>query len=175
MGVQIYTEKIIYHLFDRFKKYIEGIREGRKNAAKGVAVFPVELEILAEHIFRQKNPIVLGCLVRHGTLRIGTPLCAKKENEQGVATPLLIGVVSSIEIDNKQKQSAKVGEKVAVKMEATDATQHIMYGRHFDHTSRLISHITRASLDAIKEHFWEDLTEEDKKMLFNFKSYYNII
>jgi translation initiation factor 5B len=54
---------------------LDEIEEQKRAAAAEDAVFPVQLEILPEHIFNNKDPIVMGCRVIRGTLRPGTPIC----------------------------------------------------------------------------------------------------
>ena len=45
--------------------------------------------------FRQKDPIIIGCEVKEGCLKVGTPLCIPdREN-------LKIGRVESMEINKK--------------------------------------------------------------------------
>merc|ERR1719221_908672 len=64
--VQIMTADIIYHLFDKFTKYIEQVKEAEKTTRKAEAVFPVALKIQKEMVFRQKDPILVGCKVELG-------------------------------------------------------------------------------------------------------------
>lgn len=48
--------------------------ERRQNAHE--AVFPVLMEILPEHVFHNHKPIILGCEIKQGMLKVGTPICA---------------------------------------------------------------------------------------------------
>ncbi len=43
-----------------------------------------------------------------------------------------------------------------------------MYGRHFDHNDRLVSQISRRSINALKEFFAKELKPEDIKVLLVF-------
>ena len=61
-------------------------------------------------------------------LQVGTPLCVPSQG--GVD----IGRIASMELNHKPVDSARAGESVAMKIEATrpeEATR--LYGRHFDH------------------------------------------
>ena len=40
-----------------------------------VAVFPSIVKILPQHIFNQKDPIIVGVEIVEGILKVGTPLC----------------------------------------------------------------------------------------------------
>jgi len=73
--VRLFTADIIYHLFDALTKYMAEVKAARRAEAANTAVFPVVLEILPEHIYRQKNPILIGCKIKDGILKLGTPLC----------------------------------------------------------------------------------------------------
>jgi translation initiation factor 5B len=44
-----------------------------------------------------------------------------------------------------------------------------MYGRHFDHTDELVSHITRQSIDLVKEFYRDDLGKEDWMLMVKLK------
>ena len=63
---------VIYHLFDAFQKYLGEVIEARKQAAMDTAVWPVRLSII--QAFAHRDPIILGCDITEGTLRVGTPV-----------------------------------------------------------------------------------------------------
>lgn len=86
MGVQIFTADIIYHLFDKASKYIADIKARGRQDAAAVAVFPVVLDIIPEYVFNIKQPIVLGCKVVDGMLKLGTPLCVPARDFVAIGT-----------------------------------------------------------------------------------------
>jgi translation initiation factor 5B len=170
MKVKIFEADIIYHLEDMFKKYLDEMREARRAKAKDEAVFPAVLQILPEHIFRQRNPIVLGVRVKEGILRIGTPIAVLKPDG-----PLGIGKIQSIEREHKQVDEATVGDEVAVSIAQEEGQQLFMYGRQFDHNDDLVSYITRSSLDALKTHFAEVCMQPAIfKLLKKLKTAFNV-
>ena len=65
-NVRIFSADIIYHLFDQFTAYMNGLKEVRKKEAAEVVVFPCVLKILPQHIFNKKDPIVMGVEVLEG-------------------------------------------------------------------------------------------------------------
>ncbi|GMH52922.1 hypothetical protein TrRE_jg3943, partial [Triparma retinervis] len=109
-GVKIFTADIIYHLFDHFTRYVEEVSERRKQDASAVAVFPAIVKILPQHIFNQKDPIIVGMEVFDGILKVGTPLCVP------ALGGLHVGNVASIEMNGKEQQTARKGSSVAVKI-----------------------------------------------------------
>uniref|UniRef100_A0A1B0BIK5 Uncharacterized protein n=1 Tax=Glossina palpalis gambiensis TaxID=67801 RepID=A0A1B0BIK5_9MUSC len=50
-----------------------------------------------------------------------------------------IGVVTSIEMNHKQIESARKGQAICIKIEPISGESPKMYGRHFDATDELVS------------------------------------
>ncbi|KAF0685444.1 Aste57867_22658 [Aphanomyces stellatus] len=167
LGVRIFTADIIYHLFDQFTSYMDNIRQLRREQFADVAVFPVVLKIIPTCIFNKKDPIILGVDVEEGILKVGTPLVAINNG-----TLVSVGRVASIEKDNKNVDTAKKGSNVAVKI---DSDSNVTYGRHFDHQQKLYSHLSRASIDALKENFKDDLAKDDWRLVIKLKGVFGII
>ncbi|KAF7684109.1 Eukaryotic translation initiation factor 5B [Astathelohania contejeani] len=165
-GVKVFTANIIYHLFDMFTKYLEEEREKEKISVKGKVVFPCILKIVG--VFNKRSPLVVGVSVERGILKSGTPLCVFGEG--GVVK---LGTVCSLEKNNKPVECARVGDKVAIKIESDDTPK--MYGRHFDDNSELVSVITRESIDILKKTFKEELKQEDWILVIELKRKFGII
>ncbi|KAL3670055.1 hypothetical protein V7S43_005425 [Phytophthora oleae] len=166
LGVRIFTADIIYHLFDQFTAYMDNFRMARREEFEEVAVFPCVLKILPNCVFNKKDPIILGVDVEEGILKIGTPLVVPS------AGGFLVGKVGSIEREHKEVDRAKKGASVAVRI---DNESSVMYGRHFDHKNKLVSRLTRQSIDALKENFREDLQKEDWQLVIKLKKVFDII
>jgi translation initiation factor 5B len=75
MGVKIFAADIIYHLFDQMTAHMKKIKDERRAAAADTIVFPCVLEILEDHVYNKKDPIVVGVRIKEGVLKLGTPLC----------------------------------------------------------------------------------------------------
>eukprot|EP01106_Pelomyxa_sp_JSP_P015469 TRINITY_DN535_c0_g1_i3.p1 TRINITY_DN535_c0_g1~~TRINITY_DN535_c0_g1_i3.p1 ORF type:complete len:313 (+),score=144.44 TRINITY_DN535_c0_g1_i3:46-939(+) len=165
LGVRIFTADIIYHLFDQFTDYLKKLEETRRLEAErsGEVVWPCVLEVIPRYVFNTRNPIVLGVVVREGSIHLGTPLCVPSKNF------ISIGRIASIEVNNRTVQAAKQGDEVAIKIEQPLTDQHYMYARHFDHTNLLVSKISPESLKAIKEKFGAELSKEDISLLGKLK------
>jgi translation initiation factor 5B len=165
MGVRIFTADIIYHLQDSFVRYTEEQAKIRKDEADTVAVFPCCLRILKS--FREKNPVILGVEVVEGILRVGTPICVPDvKDEEG--DPLMIGTVSSIEENHKEKNQVCKGSQVAVKIEAINVAP-VTFNRQFNKKSILYSHLTRESIDALKTNFKNDIDRDGWKLVISLK------
>ncbi|EOX92724.1 Eukaryotic translation initiation factor 2 family protein isoform 3 [Theobroma cacao] len=169
LGVRIFIADIIYHLFDQFKAYIDGLKEERKKESADEAVFPCVLKILPNCIFNKKDPIVLGVDVLEGIARVGTPICIPQREF------IDIGRLASIENNHRPVEVAKKGQKVAIKIAGSNPEeQQKMYGRHFELEDELVSHISRRSIDVLKANYRDDLTLEEWRLVQRLKILFKI-
>ncbi|KAG2419382.1 eukaryotic translation initiation factor 5B [Aspergillus terreus] len=171
VGVKIFTADIIYHLFDDFTKHMAELTEKRKEEAKLLAIFPCVLSPVA--VFNKKDPIVIGVDVVEGSLRMHTPLAAVKTNATTGAKEIVdIGRVVSIERDHKPVNVVKKGSpSVAVKIEGSNQP---MYGRQLEEKDTLYSHISRASIDTLKEFYRSDVSMEEWALVKKLKPVFDI-
>ena len=133
-----------------------------------IAVFPSVIRILPQHVFNQKDPIIVGVEIVEGILKIGTPLCVP------ALGGLHIGKVTSIEANGKEQETARKGASVAIRI-VNEHNPTITYGRQFDSTHSLYSTLSRASIDALKANFKDKLETEDWKLVVKLKKIFNII
>ncbi|KFM24316.1 Eukaryotic translation initiation factor 5B [Auxenochlorella protothecoides] len=169
LGVNIFTADIIYHLFDQFTAYLKHVKEEEQEAARLEAVFPCVLRIMPTCVFNKKDPIVVGVEIAEGIARIGTPICVPSQGG------FELGRIASMEKDHKAVDTAKRGDAVAMKIEATNPDQAArLYGRHFDHKDDLVSKITRKSINVLKDMFRDDLTKDDWRLVVRLKKVFNI-
>ncbi|KFG62288.1 putative translation initiation factor IF-2 [Toxoplasma gondii RUB] len=160
LGVKIMTAEIIYHLFDEFTAYFQSMKEEKKKAVAQEAIFPCILGVLPQYIFNKKDPLILGVVVEEGILKVGTPLCVPDKGD------LRIGRVVSLEVNKKPCDKATKGQEVCVKI-AGEPT--VMIGRHFDAKNKLVSRLTRDSIDCLKEHFRDEMSKDDWKTVIHLK------
>lgn len=171
VGVKIFTADIIYHLFDDFTKHRAEILEQKKEESKLLAVFPCVLKVVA--VFNKKDPIVVGVDVLEGSLRVNTPISVVRSNAvTGTKEIIELGRVSSIERDHKPIAVCKRGQpSVAVKIEGADQP---MYGRQIEQKDALYSHISRASIDTLKEFYRPDVSMEEWALIKKLKPVFDI-
>lgn len=176
LGVKLFTADIIYHLFDNFMAYKAEITENQKREAASTAVWPCRLRTITA--FAKRDPIILGCDILDGSLRVGTPLCVVKTDPATRKREVInIGRVTSLEINHKSKDvvlKKDVGAGVAVRIEPGLNEAPKMFGRHLDEKDEIYSLISRASIDALKEHFWEGVSTEEKRLIKNLKTLLDI-
>ncbi|CAK1361084.1 Eukaryotic translation initiation factor 5B [Cercospora beticola] len=158
MGVKIFMADIIYHLFDSFTDHMSKLAAQKKEESKMLAVFPCVLRPVA--VFNKKDPIVVGVDVVEGNLRLHTPIAVVKQNSvTGVKDIFTLGRVVSIERDHKQLDICKKGQpSVAVKIEGSNQPG---YGRQLEDKDVLYSHISRASIDTLKQFYRDEVTKDE--------------
>ncbi|KAF2893844.1 hypothetical protein ILUMI_12329 [Ignelater luminosus] len=169
LGVKIFQADIIYHLFDKFMAYREELKQKKREEFKHIAVFPCKLRILPQFVFNSRDPIVVGVMIEGGIVKEGTPLCVPSKDFVD------IGVVTSIEVNHKNVESARKGMEVCVKIEPIPGESPKMFGRHFDEKDFLVSKISRQSIDACKDYFREDLTKPDWQLMVELKKLFQIL
>jgi translation initiation factor 5B len=126
------------------------------------------VKILPQHVFNQKDPIIVGAEIVEGILKVGTPLCIP------ALGGLHVGKVISIESNGREQNTARKGASVAIKI-YNEGNPNITYGRQFDATNNLFSTLTRASIDALKANFKDSLENEDWRLVVKLKKVFGIL
>ncbi|XP_075164079.1 eukaryotic translation initiation factor 5B [Haematobia irritans] len=169
LGVKIFQADIIYHLFDKFTAYREELKQKKRDEFKSIAVFPCKLKILPQFIFNSRDPIVMGVMVENGIVKVGTPICVPSKDFVD------IGIVTSIESNHKQIESARKGQEICIKLDPIPGESPKMFGRHFEADDMLVSKISRQSIDACKDYFRDDLIKADWALMVELKKLFQIL
>lgn len=169
LGVKIFTADIIYHLFDKFMAYRDELKKKRQDEFRHIAVFPCKIRVLPQYVFKSRDPIVVGVSVEAGFLKEGTPLCVPSKEF------LEIGRVVSVENNHKPVEKATKGMEVCIKIDPIPGEAPKMFGRHFDETDLLYSKISRQSIDAVKDHFRDEMTKPDWQLVMEMKKLFQIL
>lgn len=174
-NIKIFQADIIYHLFDNFTKHIKEYDNAQKEKNKQLAVYPVVLKVVC--CFNAKDPLVIGCRVESGKIKLGTPLCVKTKNG------INLGKVTGMQINNKDVMIAKKGMELAIKLDGKttikekgeEREQYVTYGRQIDDGTILASAISRKSIDALKESFRDEMEREDWELIIELKKEQKIV
>jgi translation initiation factor 5B len=181
--IKIFESKVIYHLFDIFTKHSQDYDNIIKEQNKLIAIFPTVLQVLC--CFHPRDPLVIGCRILEGQVKIGTPLCVRQKN--GVR----IGKVIGIQENNKNILTGKKGMEIAIKIDGktmievssmekgkivkSQREQIINYGRQVQENNILTSVISRNSIDALKESFRDEMTQDDWKLIIELKKEQRVV
>ena len=164
--IPIFCGDVIYRLLEEFQKYGEKQKEKRKEANSKVAVFPATFKVVKT--FRSTEPIILGVEVLRGQLRPNSPCFTMKNNE-----PQLVGTIIGIEHENSQVSKAVPEQTVAIKIQAADP--QLCIGRHVQTTGLFHTHMTRHSIDALKESFRDEMETDDWRLVIELKRLLSIM
>lgn len=150
-GITIFSDAVIYQLLEKYQKYQSELKDKLKQEYIDTAVLPCRLEIIDGCVFNARNPIVCGVRVLEGIVNVGTPICVSNKD------CLELGKIVSMEKDHKSVKKGNVGDELAIKIEGSEYE----VGRHFDVKDRLVSQISRESIDALKNVYSQkDLKKE---------------
>ncbi|KAJ2723064.1 eukaryotic translation initiation factor 5B [Coemansia sp. Benny D115] len=178
LGIKVFQADIIYHLFDQFTAHNKAVMEQKRKDHSADAVFPCVLKMIKGAVINKRDPLILGIDVVEGQLRVGTPLSVVKINpETKLREVITLGRVFSMEINHKAVEIVRKGESgagVAVRIDTIINDSHKTYGRQFDDSDTIYSHITRRSIDVLKSTFRDDLTKPEWLLVAKLKKVFNI-
>jgi len=120
-GIPIFHDVIIYQLIERFEEYLEELKRKEIEELLSTVVYPAEIKVLPEFIFRRSDPAIVGVEVIRGKIRPGYPLI----NETGRR----VGVILDIQDRGVRKPEAKAGDKVAISIKGGVVGRGIKPGR----------------------------------------------
>ena len=157
-NITILTDGTIFRLFSQYENFRLSCINQRKDAHRHLIVYPCVLNILKDKVFNKKGPFIFGVKVVEGNLHVNTPIITTSKGNR-----LIIGKVTSIQSEGNNIEVANKGSEVCIKIEQ-DSQNNYTYGRQFDHTNTLVSHVTRNSVDVMKMHFKDEITTNDGKL-----------
>ncbi|KAK6130654.1 hypothetical protein DH2020_035629 [Rehmannia glutinosa] len=176
-GIKI-TAQGLEHTIAGTSLYVVGPRDDLENikeaAMEDMKSVMTRIDKSGEGVYVQASTlgyiqVAVMVVVPQLFLDVGTPLCVPQRDF------IEIGRIASIENNHKPVDYAKKGQKVAIKIIGSNPEEkQKMFGRHFEIEDELVSRISRNSLDALKENFAEDLSVEEKRLLFKLKKLFKI-
>lgn len=156
-NITILLDGTIFRLFTQYEGFRKLCINQRKEAHQHLIVYPCILNILKDKVFKRKGPFIFGVKVVDGSLYVNTTLVTVAKGNR-----LVIGKVISIQNEGNNIEVANKGSEVCIKIE--DDGQNLTFGRQFDHTNTLVSYVTRNSVDIMKIHFKDEITDNDGKL-----------
>lgn len=104
-NIRLLQSDIVYHLIEDYEKWVEEEKEKIKKKELDEITHGAKIKILPGCVFRASNPAIVGCEIQGGILKPGYKLM--KEDRH-------IGEIKQIQIEGKNVDEAKIGDKVAV-------------------------------------------------------------
>lgn len=174
--IKIFSADIIYHLFDSFTAYQQQLLEKKRKDNADSAIYPCVLKTI--QIINKRNPMIIGVDVVSGSVRVGTPITVvKTDPATGAKLTLPLGKVVSLEVNHKSVDMVRKGQAnagVAMRL-GEPSGQQPTWGRHVDEKDDLFSHITRSSIDVLKDPAFRDsVPREDWLLIKSLKPVFDI-
>lgn len=158
-GVQIFREKVVYHLMENYLAWFRGKRDAGLEHDFETLVTPAKLRVMEGFVFRRARPAIFGVEILAGTVKPKTAVIRADDGEE-------VGEIQQIQDKGKALSEAQQGMQVAVSMERP------IFGRHIFEKDVLYTKIPEADVRALSTTFIERLTKEQKDTL---NEYINIM
>ena len=149
--VKVILSQIIYKLIDDFEEWqTEAKKEEEKKKLENL-VRPFKAEVLANCIFRQSNPCIVGMEVMSGTMKVTVPI---------MKTGGHLTEIKSMQADEANVQSVEKGKQAAVSLPNITAGRQINEGdiiysdipeSHFKKLKKLAKFLEPEEVEILKE------------------------
>jgi len=152
LGVQIFREKIIYHLIENYISWFKAQREAKLSAEFEKMVKPGKIRILEGYVFRRAKPAIIGVEVLAGRIRPKYSLIRAEDGEE-------VGEIQQIQEKGKALSEAKQGMQVAISLDKP------MVGRHIFEKDVLYVKVPEPHAKALLKEFMDRLTLDEQEAL----------
>jgi translation initiation factor 5B len=154
-GVQVFGEKIIYHLVDNYLSWLKSKREAKFEEDFGGLVKPAKMRILEGYVFRRAKPAIVGVEIIAGEIK---PKLSLVRAEDGAD----VGVIEQIQEKGKALSEAEMGMQVAISIDKP------VVGRHIFEKDVLYVKVPEADAKTLLSGFMDRLSVEEQEALNEF-------
>jgi translation initiation factor 5B len=151
-GVQIFREKIIYHLIENYLSWLKMQHEAKIEEEFEKLVKPGKIRVLEGYIFRRAKPAIFGVEILAGRIK---PKYALVRAEDGKD----LGEIQQIQEKGQALSEAKQGTQVAISMDKP------IVGRHIFEKDIVYVKVPEADAKALLTKFMDKLTVEEQEAL----------
>jgi len=151
-GVQIFSEKIIYHLIDNYLSWLKAQREAKTEQEFEKLIKPAKIRIMEGYVFRRAKPAIVGVEILAGKIRPKLSLIRADDGEE-------VGEIQQIQEKGKALSEAQQGMQVAISIDKP------MVGRHIFEKDILYVKVPEPDAKALLSTFMEKLTTEEQVAL----------
>lgn len=150
-GVQVFREKIIYHVIENYLAWYKGKREAGLEQDFETLVKPAKLQVLEGYVFRRARPAIFGVEILSGSVKSKTALVRQNGEE--------VGEIQQIQDKGEALPTAGKGMQVAISMEKP------VFGRHVFEKDMLYVKVPEQHVKLLLATFADRLTEEERQAL----------
>lgn len=169
LGVKIISGNIMHDLETQYLIYLQEIKDAKQKLINQNKILPCMLQI--NTCYRNSNPIIISVKVIKGILELNTPLC--------VTTKDFIEIGKITGIKNSQQKDitqALVNDDVSIEITPDTNSKVYTFNRHFNSTDKLVSKITRESINHLKDNFKEIISQREiYNLIKELKKLFDII
>jgi translation initiation factor 5B len=150
--VQIFKEKIIYHLIDNYLSWLKAQREAKIEQEFAVLVKPAKIRILEGYVFRRAKPAIVGVEILAGRIKPKLALVRAEDGEE-------VGEIQQIQEKGQALSEATQGMQVAISLDKP------MVGRHIFEKDVLYVKVPEPHAKTLLKNFMDKLTPEEQETL----------
>jgi len=151
-GVQIFQEKIIYHLIDNYLSWLKAQSEAKLEQQFEKLVKPGKIRIMEGYVFRRAKPAIFGVEILAGRIKPKYVLVRAEDGEE-------VGEIQQIQEKGKALPEAEQGMQVAISMDKP------IVGRHIFEKDLLYVKLPEPDAKALLTAFMDRLTAEEQETL----------
>jgi len=151
-GVQIFSEKIIYHLIDNYILWLKNQREAKFEQEFGVLVRPAKMRIMEGYVFRRAKPAIVGVEILAGEIKPKNILIKAEDGTE-------VGEIQQIQEKGNSLSEAQQGMQVAISIDKS------VVGRHIFEKDILYVKVPESDAKALLTTFMDKLTAEEQETL----------
>lgn len=151
-GIQVFKEKIIYHLIDNYINWLKAQREAKIEQEFAFLVKPAKIRILEGYVFRRARPAIVGVEILAGKIKPKLALIRAEDGEE-------IGEIQQIQEKGQALSEAKQGMEVAISLDKP------IVGRHIFEKDVLYVKVSEPNAKALLKNFMDKLTPEEQETL----------
>ncbi len=148
--IPIFSDVIIYRLIEGFKEYLEDLKRREEEKILSQAVFPAEILVLPDFIFRRSDPAIVGVEVLRGRIRPGYPLISE--------TGRRVGTILDIQYEGNRVPEARAGQRVAISIKGGVVGRNIKEGR------KLYTEVSEFEDEKARSIYFSKMSDEEKEL-----------
>ncbi|MEM3785626.1 MAG: translation initiation factor IF-2 [Candidatus Bathyarchaeia archaeon] len=154
-GVQIFQEKIIYHLIENYLSWLKAQHEAKIEQEFANLVKPAKIRILEGYVFRRAKPAIVGVEVLAGKIKPKLALVRAEDGEE-------VGEIQQIQEKGQALSEASKGMQVAISLDKP------MVGRHIFEKDILYAKVPEQHAKTLQTKFLDKLTPEEQEALTEY-------